>query len=414
MCATTDKLTRRAYPKGYADSLEDRIRNLESQLRDLKKLLQEKNEEIDNLSKLRPHDSHSYELPDRRSDMECTVTINRFDSFIRLFDSSLNASHQNCVNLNSADGCHSIGGGVDVYETGENSLGSPAASGESLYFNSTASSLELQFAGDDYDALLEPVSMTLSTLFGGECVESGPPITQTLSARLAASQPGSVTASSSQYCSISNAANSSSNANHIAVSPLHYRGATQKTSEKPAACRRRAEMDLLTRKSEQPLSPFQAAGIDCQSAELDALINRLADGSTNIFDVCNTGLPQNGTRHTLDRGMMQYTATALHDAVLRPPVAQLDTDCGSHCHSEAVEYSPSSPARVMPANGNMHLHCNDWGNSEEELEGYGHIGHKSRAGAEGLISAIGNVSPSCSALEHGSSVDIAMWLSNEA
>ncbi|KAL1862268.1 DNA-binding transcription factor cat8 [Paecilomyces lecythidis] len=63
-CKTSDKLSRRAFPRGYTESLEDRVRTLEAEVRDLKNLLDEKDEKIDVLSRIhsfspRPHKSVS-------------------------------------------------------------------------------------------------------------------------------------------------------------------------------------------------------------------------------------------------------------------------------------------------------------------------------------------------------------------
>lgn len=51
-CKTSDKLSRRAFPRGYTESLEERVRALESEVRDLKDLLDEKDEKIDVLSRI--------------------------------------------------------------------------------------------------------------------------------------------------------------------------------------------------------------------------------------------------------------------------------------------------------------------------------------------------------------------------
>lgn len=51
-CKTSDKLSRRAFPRGYTESLEERVRSLEAEVRELKELLDEKDEKIDMLSKL--------------------------------------------------------------------------------------------------------------------------------------------------------------------------------------------------------------------------------------------------------------------------------------------------------------------------------------------------------------------------
>lgn len=51
-CRTSDKLSRRAFPRGYTESLEERVRQLESELKELKDLVEEKDEKIDMLSKM--------------------------------------------------------------------------------------------------------------------------------------------------------------------------------------------------------------------------------------------------------------------------------------------------------------------------------------------------------------------------
>lgn len=51
-CKTSDKLSRRAFPRGYTESLEERVRGLELEVRELKDLLDEKDEKIDMLSRI--------------------------------------------------------------------------------------------------------------------------------------------------------------------------------------------------------------------------------------------------------------------------------------------------------------------------------------------------------------------------
>lgn len=60
-CKTSDKLSRRAFPRGYTESLEDRVRGLEAEVRELKDLLDEKDEKIDMLSRI-----HSFSPPSRK------------------------------------------------------------------------------------------------------------------------------------------------------------------------------------------------------------------------------------------------------------------------------------------------------------------------------------------------------------
>lgn len=56
-CKTSDKLSRRAFPRGYTESLEERVRALETEVKELKDLLDEKDEKIDILSKIHSNTS---------------------------------------------------------------------------------------------------------------------------------------------------------------------------------------------------------------------------------------------------------------------------------------------------------------------------------------------------------------------
>ncbi|OAA45675.1 Transcriptional activator protein acu-15 [Metarhizium rileyi] len=60
-CRTSDKLSRRAFPRGYTESLEERVRQLETEVRELKDLLDEKDEKIDMLSAM--HGNHHRQQP---------------------------------------------------------------------------------------------------------------------------------------------------------------------------------------------------------------------------------------------------------------------------------------------------------------------------------------------------------------
>ncbi|GAB7353738.1 hypothetical protein MBLNU459_g4134t1 [Dothideomycetes sp. NU459] len=65
-CKTSDKLSRRAFPRGYTESLEERVRALEGEVRDLKDLLDEKDEKIDLLSRLHSQSAQPAYLPSPR------------------------------------------------------------------------------------------------------------------------------------------------------------------------------------------------------------------------------------------------------------------------------------------------------------------------------------------------------------
>ncbi|KAI9735396.1 MAG: hypothetical protein M1818_006402 [Claussenomyces sp. TS43310] len=58
-CKTSDKLSRRAFPRGYTESLEERVRALEGEVRELKDLLDEKDEKIDILSTMHSNKQRS-------------------------------------------------------------------------------------------------------------------------------------------------------------------------------------------------------------------------------------------------------------------------------------------------------------------------------------------------------------------
>lgn len=62
-CKTSDKLSRRAFPRGYTESLEERVRALEAEIRELKDLLDEKDEKLDMLSKMHSNRCRSAEPP---------------------------------------------------------------------------------------------------------------------------------------------------------------------------------------------------------------------------------------------------------------------------------------------------------------------------------------------------------------
>ncbi|KAF2214979.1 hypothetical protein CERZMDRAFT_120476 [Cercospora zeae-maydis SCOH1-5] len=73
-CKTSDKLSRRAFPRGYTESLEERVRGLEQEVRELKDLLDEKDEKIDMLSRLHSQSSHQLQLPTPRRPQSSAAT----------------------------------------------------------------------------------------------------------------------------------------------------------------------------------------------------------------------------------------------------------------------------------------------------------------------------------------------------
>lgn len=71
-CKTSDKLSRRAFPRGYTESLEERVRALETEVRELKDLLDAKDDKIDMLSKI--HSSRQSFSIGRRSSSQSSET----------------------------------------------------------------------------------------------------------------------------------------------------------------------------------------------------------------------------------------------------------------------------------------------------------------------------------------------------
>ncbi|PBP19092.1 fungal-specific transcription factor domain-containing protein [Diplocarpon rosae] len=69
-CKTSDKLSRRAFPRGYTESLEERVRALEGEVRELKDLLDEKDEKIDMLSRM-----HSNRRPSMPTPMSASPSV---------------------------------------------------------------------------------------------------------------------------------------------------------------------------------------------------------------------------------------------------------------------------------------------------------------------------------------------------
>jgi hypothetical protein len=78
-CRTSDKLSRRAFPRGYTESLEERVRLLECEIRELKDLLDEKDEKIDMLSAMHSG-SHAHRRPSASASSCSPPMLNGADS----------------------------------------------------------------------------------------------------------------------------------------------------------------------------------------------------------------------------------------------------------------------------------------------------------------------------------------------
>ncbi|KAJ9268749.1 transcriptional regulator family: Fungal Specific TF [Paecilomyces variotii] len=87
-CKTSDKLSRRAFPRGYTESLEDRVRTLEAEVRELKGLLDEKDEKIDVLSRIHSFSPHPHKTalksPAAEEKKQTTTTNHSGEGVIRV------------------------------------------------------------------------------------------------------------------------------------------------------------------------------------------------------------------------------------------------------------------------------------------------------------------------------------------
>jgi hypothetical protein len=82
-CRTSDILSRRAISRNYTKSLEERVRSLETEVRDLKNLLDQKDEKIDMLSKMRSNrwPSHCSSSAVLARDIQDVPSIQKGDLF---------------------------------------------------------------------------------------------------------------------------------------------------------------------------------------------------------------------------------------------------------------------------------------------------------------------------------------------
>lgn len=98
-CRTSDKLSRRAFPRGYTESLEERVRALESEVKDLKNLLDEKDEKIDVLSRI-----HSFSPPQRANSTTDSVRSPSITKSTTSSDSSEGMIHVDRSSIRPAEG----------------------------------------------------------------------------------------------------------------------------------------------------------------------------------------------------------------------------------------------------------------------------------------------------------------------
>ncbi|KAJ5091490.1 hypothetical protein NUU61_006360 [Penicillium alfredii] len=115
-CRTSDKLSRRAFPRGYTETLEERVRALETEVKDLKDLLDEKDEKIDVLSRIHSF-SPSQRAPSARSPSASTPVkaagSDAAEGVIIVERASTSHPSQNCDN--PFTGLSSTQGFVDVF-----------------------------------------------------------------------------------------------------------------------------------------------------------------------------------------------------------------------------------------------------------------------------------------------------------
>ncbi|KAJ6181023.1 hypothetical protein N7519_011484 [Penicillium mononematosum] len=114
-CRTSDKLSRRAFPRGYTESLEERVRTLESEVKDLKDLLDEKDEKIDVLSRI-----HSFTPPQRAASVRspsasATAKSSTSDSSDGVFHVERSTTRPSQKSQNPFIGFSSTQGFADVF-----------------------------------------------------------------------------------------------------------------------------------------------------------------------------------------------------------------------------------------------------------------------------------------------------------
>ena len=118
-CKTSDKLSRRAFPRGYTESLEERVRALETEVRELKDLLDEKDEKIDILSKVYSHSpslrrpsstpSTSHNVPEMKEIVEAPAP--KEDSFrVQQSPCLLNGGESDSYFMGASSGRSFVGG----------------------------------------------------------------------------------------------------------------------------------------------------------------------------------------------------------------------------------------------------------------------------------------------------------------
>jgi hypothetical protein len=61
-CKISEKFSRRVFPRGYTESLENKVRGLKTKVRELKNLLNKKNEKINVLAKIAATEENNYSL----------------------------------------------------------------------------------------------------------------------------------------------------------------------------------------------------------------------------------------------------------------------------------------------------------------------------------------------------------------
>ncbi|KAF2774310.1 hypothetical protein EJ03DRAFT_303824 [Teratosphaeria nubilosa] len=120
-CKTSDKLSRRAFPRGYTESLEERVRGLECEVRELKDLLDEKDEKIDMLSRIHSQSSHPIQLPSPRrpstTSLGSNVNKDKTDAASPEDDEVFNVQQSPYLLSGSAGGADSYFAGTSIAST---------------------------------------------------------------------------------------------------------------------------------------------------------------------------------------------------------------------------------------------------------------------------------------------------------
>ncbi|PNS20282.1 hypothetical protein CAC42_5732 [Sphaceloma murrayae] len=109
-CKTSDKLSRRAFPRGYTESLEERVRALETEVRELKDLLDEKDEKIDMLTRIHPQrQTPPSQLPSPKQSISSPTSSNGGSDLAAVDDVTFKVQQAPCLTDDGSTDSYFVG-----------------------------------------------------------------------------------------------------------------------------------------------------------------------------------------------------------------------------------------------------------------------------------------------------------------